>query len=309
METLQLVSDDGTRVFVYHWPLASPRAVVQIAHGAAEHARRYARLAGALNAAGYAVLANDHRGHGQTAAGRLGVFAATDGWNRAVDDLARVTAQAKERYPDAPLVLLGHSMGSLMAQQYLVEHGAKLAALALSGSTVADGFRDLVPLLQQELDANGREAPCELMGQLMSGGFNVGIEHPRTTHDWLSRDEDEVQAYLDDPLCGFELSVGAWHDLLTTNRIPERPEDFAAADRDLPIYVFAGAEDPVSDRTTALETLLARYAEAGFTRVTRRFYPGARHEPFNETNRDEVTRDLLAWLDQALQDQPERKTR
>jgi alpha-beta hydrolase superfamily lysophospholipase len=297
METISVTAKDGTELSVYHWPEAAPRAVVHIAHGAAEHGARYARLAEALNAAGYAVFANDHRGHGRTAkAGGLGVFAEADGWNLAVEDLAMLVARGRDSYPGKPVVLMGHSMGSLMAQQFIAEHGAAIDAVILSGSTVVDGFAELLPALQQELESNGREAPCELMGELMAGGFNIGIDDPQTSHDWLSRDPAEVQLYLDDPFCGFDLSIGAWLDMLSGNRIPVSKSELASIPKQLPLYVIAGDRDPVSNNTEALQLLLQRYAEAGMLRVEHRFYAEGRHEMLNETNRDEVTADLIDWL-------------
>lgn len=289
---------DHAEIFVRCWPADAARAVVLIAHGAAEHAARYARIASRLNAGGYGAYAVDHRGHGRTGAvAALGVFAAEDGWNRAVADLRQLVGIIRERHPGLPVVLMGHSMGSLMAQQYLAEYGDSIDAAVLSGSTLVDGFGELVPLIEEEVVENGREAPCRVMAQMMSGGFSAGIENPRTGHDWLSRDHDEVQAYIDDPLCGFELSAGAWIDMIKYNRIPRTPEEFARIPPDLPIYLFAGEQDPINQNLAALHELLRRYAQAGLHKVSSRFYAGGRHEMLNEINREEVTADLLAWLD------------
>jgi alpha-beta hydrolase superfamily lysophospholipase len=291
---------DGLRISVSAWmPPVQPRAIVLLAHGAAEHAARYARFAGALNQAGYGLHAPDHRGHGRSAV-VPGVFAEADGWNRAVADLQQLAMLLRARHPRLPLVLMGHSMGSLMVQQYLAGYGASIDAAILSGSTLIDGFADLVPLIEAEVAAAGRDAPSQVMAQLMGGGFSAGIENARTGFDWLSRDEAEVQAYIDDPLCGFELSAGAWLDMISNNRIPRTPQDYARIPQQLPIHVFAGDQDPINQQLAALHELLRRYRDAGLQRVSSRFYAGGRHEMLNETNRDEVTADLLAWLGQAL---------
>jgi len=288
---------DGARIVCHEWPCARPRAIVVIAHGAAEHGLRYARIAAALNAAGFAALAIDHRGHGQTGKlARLGQFAAEDGWNRAVADLHHAVGIARSTHAGLPCILFGHSMGSLMAQQYLVDHGAGLDACVLSGSTLADSHAELVPLLADEIARLGREAPSELMSSLMGGAFNAGIENPRTPFDWLSRDAAEVQAYVDDPLCGFPLSCGAWHDLMASGRMPTSAEDFRRVPPGLPLLLLAGDRDPLNQQLATLHELAARLRAAGVRRVDERYYEGGRHEMLNETNREAVTADLLAWI-------------
>jgi alpha-beta hydrolase superfamily lysophospholipase len=299
ISSIDSAAPDRVRIALHVWPVPHPRAVVLIAHGAAEHAARYARFAAALNAAGYGVYAVDHRGHGLTAASTgLGIFAADDGWNRAVADLRQAVDRMRNDHPGIPLVLFGHSMGSLMVQQYVAEYGDSIDAAVLCGSMLIDGLRDLLPLIAAEVAQAGREAPCNVMTEMMAGGgFTAGLEDVSTPFDWLSRDRAEVQAYIDDPLCGFPLSTGAWQDLLGSNRIPAVTADYARIPRDLPVHVIAGEKDPVNQGLTVLKELLRRYEDAGMRRVSARFYPGARHEILNEINREEVTAELIAWLD------------
>ncbi|MBR9909234.1 MAG: alpha/beta hydrolase [Gammaproteobacteria bacterium] len=293
-------AQDGLTITVYQWLAENPRAAIIIAHGAAEHAARYARVAAALVAAGYSVYAIDHRGHGATGrAGQLGVFADTDGWNRAVDDLLQLSHLVRERCPGVPMVLFGHSMGSLMTQQYVGLYGDTIDAAVLSGSTLANAFAELIPALQAEVDALGRNSPSKIMAEMMGQGFNDGFEDARTGYEWLSRDHDEVQAYIDDPLCGFELSSGAWLDMFKFNRIPREAEEFAKIPRDLPIYLFAGDADPINQNLATLHALIDHYTAAGL-HVEAKFYQQGRHEMLNEINREEVTQDLLNWLDKTL---------
>ena len=305
--TFTLTTPDGVDLFTYCWlPAGQPKAVVQIAHGLAEHAARYARLAEALNSAGYAVYANDHRGHGRTAksAGELGWFAKRDGWRKCVDDLWQLHRHVAAAYPGLPIVLLGHSMGATLAEQFMGEpdRGNALAGVVLSG---ANGKPTLLAKIggavtraeRARLGARGRS---KLVQSLTFDAFNKKFAPARTAFDWLSRDPAEVDKYVADPLCGFSATVQLWRDLLEgwaavsraahRNRVPKR----------LPVYLIAGGRDPVSGNTRQLGPWMADYRAAGLVSLTHKFYPEARHEVFNEANRDEVTRDLIGWLDEVV---------
>ncbi len=299
-------SQDGLDIFVYAWlPRdAAPRAVVQIAHGMAEHAGRYGRLAAALNEAGFTVYANDHRGHGRSVRqpADLGHLADRDGWTLALADLDRLNTLIRQRHPGLPVVLLGHSMGSFMAQRYMIEHGDRIAAVVLSASNGPIGpLRPIgVQVARLERLRLGRRGRSGLIHSMSFGSFNKGFRPVRTECDWLSRDAAEVDKYVADPLCGFVCSVQTWFDFLNGLGENEKADNLARIPKDLPVYVLAGSDDPVSARTAGLQRLMAAYETAGLRRVEHRFYPGGRHEIFNETNRDEVTADLVAWLDGVL---------
>jgi len=302
--TFTLASADGLALYVYRWlPEATPKAVVQFAHGLVEHAGRYARLAKALTRSGYAVYAGDHRGHGRTAPAPddLGFFAERDGWHKCVDDLWRLNRRIAADHPGLPIVLIGHSMGSLMAQHLVSEHGEALSGVVLAGSSgkpagLSVAMRFIVWAERLRLGARGRSA---LVHSLIFGTFNRQFEPVRTAADWLSRDSAEVDKHLTDPLCRFRPALQFWIDLLDGLDETTKPARQACIPKQLPIYVIAGTRDPVGVNTKGVEQLLRAYYAAGLLRVTYRFYPEARHELFNETNRDEVTRELLAWLDEA----------
>jgi alpha-beta hydrolase superfamily lysophospholipase len=300
-------ASDGQEIFVYEWqPDAGvePRAVVHVAHGMSEHAGRYARFAEALTSAGFVVYANDHRGHGKTARTPedLGWFAPAGGFRRVELDLEELVGREKDAHPGLPLVLFGHSMGSYLTQLLLIERGDMLAGAVLSGTggkpnALASAGRLVARAERMRLGERGKSA---LLKNLSFGAFNKAFAPARTAFDWLTRDPAEVDKYVADPLCGFDCTTSLWVDLLDGLGEIARPERQARIPKGLPIHVVAGAEDPVGERTKSIEQLLGAYERAGLGRVTHRFYPGARHEILNETNRDEVTRDLLAWLDGAL---------
>jgi alpha-beta hydrolase superfamily lysophospholipase len=290
---------DGKRLFVRRFlPEGAPTQVLHLSHGMAEHSARYARLAEALTGAGYAVYVNDHRGHGQTAAtpAELGVF--EGGLARVLDDLGELLAFEQQAHPGLPVVLMGHSMGSFFAQALMQTHGGRLAAVVLSGTSgkpnaLASAGRYVARLERLRLGATGHSG---LLRGLSFDAFNKPFEPKPTKFEWLSRDRAEVDAYAADPLCGFEVSVELWVELLDLLRDIALPERQARVPKQLPVYVFSGSEDMASDRTKSVSQLLGALKAAGVTSVSHRFYAGARHETLNETNRAEVTSDLLGWL-------------
>jgi alpha-beta hydrolase superfamily lysophospholipase len=310
--TFTLTTPDGVDLFVYRWlPNGGPRndrpkAVVQIAHGLAEHAARYARLAAALNAAGYAVYANDHRGHGRTvkSAADLGFFAERDGWRKCVDDLWQLNRHVAAAHPGLPIVLLGHSMGSTLAEQFMgdPDHGDALAGVVLSG---ANGKPTLLAkigsaITRAERLRLGARGKSKLVQSLTFDAFNKKFAPARTAFDWLSRDPAEVDKYVADPLCGFPATVQLWLDLLQGWAAVSRVAHRNRVPKALPLYLISGGRDPVSANTRQLGPWMAEYRAAGGVNVTYKFYPDARHELFNEINRDEVTTDLIGWLDQVV---------
>jgi alpha-beta hydrolase superfamily lysophospholipase len=279
-------------------PGTAPKASVLIAHGMAEHAARYGRFAGELAAGGYAVFAPDHRGHGRTAGGddKLG-WAGGDGWNAMLRDLDALAALVRERHPQAPLVLFGHSMGSVLAQRFAQLHGDRLAGLILSGTfgaapNIGAGIAAATVLRL----LRGDRAPSPLQ-RTMFAGFNKGFAPQRTGFEWLSRDDAEVRKYADDPRCGFTFSNRLLVDMLRGYAETWKPANEQRIPAALPVLFFSGARDPVGANTRGVTALAQRYRALGLRDVQVTFYPDARHEMLNETNRDEVVRDVLGWLD------------
>ncbi|MFT4102950.1 MAG: alpha/beta hydrolase [Burkholderiaceae bacterium] len=270
---------DGTEIFTYAWAdvAGQPIGVVQIAHGLAEHGERYARFAKALNAAGFLAYAVDHRGHGRSAQGRLGDFGAA-GFDGLIADVAQFGSALRARHDGLPLFLFGHSMGSFAAQAAVLDHASTWSGVVLSGSTALDALAEGMA-----------EAPAGLEA------FNAGFEH-RTGYEWLSRDEAEVDAYVADPWCGWEIPDGLIPSLLAPAPRLADPALLAGIRRDLPVLIASGDADPLAAGGPLVQLLGQRYREAGIADVTVMLYPAARHEILNETNRDAITADIVAWL-------------
>jgi alpha-beta hydrolase superfamily lysophospholipase len=270
----------------------------------AEHGARYGRLARCLNAEGFAVYANDHRGHGKSILKEQtpGHMADEDGWNKAVDDLDLLNAEITKRHPDTPIILLGHSMGSFLTQSYLSKYGRNIAAAALSASNGPPGALGQIAqfIIRLEKLRLGKEGHSALMAAMTFKAFNKAFKPNRTEFDWLSRDAAEVDKYVADPLCGFECSVATWQGMLDALTIIASDQTLNKMDKAKPIYVVSGTEDPVGENSKGVKRLLRAYEKHGFKHITNKFYPNARHELFNETNRDEVTNDLITWIKATL---------
>ncbi|MEQ8436698.1 MAG: alpha/beta hydrolase [Ilumatobacter fluminis] len=274
---------DGTQIATTEWTdvEGDPRGVVQIAHGLAEHGARYDRFARALNAAGFQAFATDHRGHGRTGQHDLGRFGAP-GFDGLAADVAQYGAQLTDAHPGLPVFLFGHSMGSFASQMVMIDSSEQYAGVVLSGSTAMDA-----------LAAAMANAPADAPAGLEA--FNAGFER-RTGYEWLSRDEAEVDAYVADPWCGFDVPDETMPLLFGPAERLSLPSELGKIRGDLPVLIASGSDDPLAGGGQLVELLGQRYRDAGIADVTVTVYPGARHEILNETNRDEVTADVVGWL-------------
>ena len=292
----QFGAADGTTIHYRRWlPAGSPKAVIQVVHGAAEHASRYDRFARAAVAGGYAVYATDHRGHGRTRlrSGRTG-DAGPDAWNRMVDDEVAFSQRLRATHAGAKLVLLGHSLGSFMAQDYIERRTDLLDALVLSGTSYGPPPpQGLIDLLNEAVRKEPLGDSAVWAGIFKD--FNKPFGGP-TGFEWLSRDPAEVEKYVKDPLCGFAFTNELTRDIFVGFVRMRDPALEARIPKALPVLVIQGELDPVGENLVGTRRLVDRYQALGLARIETRFYPGARHELLNETNRDAVTSDVLAWL-------------
>jgi len=299
MNRISLTTAGQERFDAWLFPVSNPKATVHILHGMAEHCLRYQPFAVFLQQAGYQVVTHNHRGHG----GRLpaGHFAdpQQNGWQRLMDDIQQVQQAV---CATEPLFLLGHSMGSFIAQGYAIRHGERLSGLILSGSD-----RQPAPMIYAGLavahllrQVQGPRHLSALMNQLSFGAFNRHFRPDRTAFDWLSRDRHQVDNYIADPLCGHLCSLQLWIDLLGGLREIGQPQNIAAIPAGLPVYLFGGDQDPVGRIGKGLPALAQHFLRTGHTDVTVKLYTGGRHEMLNESNAGEVFHDTLNWLNSRL---------
>lgn len=285
-------------------PDSKPRAVVQIAHGIAEHIDRYRPFMEFLADNGFVVAGNDHLGHGKSirVPEEQGFFAEKDGWWRVVDDMDKLHDIMSNEYPELPYVLFGHSMGSFLTRTYLIKHPDKYDGVILSGT----GHQSPALVLGGNAAAsvmanlNGAMGDGAKLDSLAFGTYLNKIENPRTKFDWLSRDTEQVDKYIADPLCGFVGKIGLYRDMMQGIKFITDKKNIAQMNKEKPVYFMSGDGDPVGDYGKGVERAYKAFCDAGLHDVFMRLYPGGRHEMLNETNKEQVYQDILSWLNEKI---------
>jgi len=301
LESFQIILEDGVAIQAYCWlPEGKPVAVLQIAHGMQEHAQRYAHFAKWLNDRGIAVYADDHIGHGHSAKSEteLSHFPRKDDWQRQVDLLHQLTLKIKAMSPGLPIFILGHSMGSVLVQTYMIRYGKEVDGFILSGVirqplVMANLGIILVRLLSMIF---GPEDRSKLIVSLGYGSYYKKFKPNRTKCDWLSRDDKIVDEYLASPLCGKRLTNMFYYNFFHGFKFIARPKNLAQIPSGKPVLIISGQDDPAGFFGKApkrIQQLLSKYAKAN---VDLRLYPEGRHEILNEINREEVYSDILEWM-------------
>lgn len=311
-EHLYLDSADAgqvTHVVVYR-PDAAPRAVLQMVHGMIEHIGRYDAFARWLCARGFAVVGHDHPGHGLSAydaereclreGALFGHYADRCGTDVVLRNMWSVSQLALREWPDAPLFIMGHSMGSFFTRRFITLHSDAIAGAVIMGTGWHTAFETTPGLWLSRLIAacKGGRRTSRLLTMLTNGGYDKAFA-AEGHNAWLSVNPDNVRAHNEDPLCQFEFTARAFADFFRCMNDLARRRDFAAIRRNLPVLVTSGGDDPVGG-TKAVTKVSDEYMRLGLTDVSRRLYPGLRHEILGETCREEVFADIERWLTQHI---------
>ena len=302
VENFKIVDKGDLEIFVYKWlpdENVEVKGIVQISHGMAETAARYEDFARVLTTKGFIVYANDHRGHGKTAGqvskiGDLG----ENGFNLMVENMHQLNDRIKEENKKLTIFLFGHSMGSFLAQRYICLYGSQLKGAIISGSCGKQGITiDIARLIAKgEIKKIGRTGKSNKLVKLSFGSYNNSFKPNRTAFDWLSSDNKQVDKYIDDPFCGTVFTAGFFYDFLGGLKSIADNKEIKKVPRNLPIYIFSGAKDPVGKNGKGVLKLVKTYKEHGMVNLTYKLYKDGRHEMLNEINKEEVIEDVVKWL-------------
>ena len=299
--TFKIDGLEGHKIFVVEWMPDDKqlKGIIQINHGMAEHCLRYKDLAKYLTKNGYGVYAHDHRGHGQSLENDddLGFFNNKEGWNNVVDEVYKVTKYIKEQHADTDIYVLGHSMGSFITRGYIQKYGQHVKGAIISGTGASKGAVGVVGITIARIIclAKGNRHKSKFLTNLSFGNFNKKFVPNRTEYDWLSRDEAQVNKYINDEKCGFMCTSRFYVDLLKGLSDISKENNIKRTPKDLPILFISGGNDPVGDMGKGVKKVTDTYKTLGYN-VKFILYEGARHEIINETNNDIVYKDILEFI-------------
>lgn len=292
----KLMGQDELQLNVNDYLVENPRGIVLCVHGMCEHSLRYENFALFLNANRYSVYTYDHRGHGKSILkneekGYLG----KDGFNKMVYDLNVLVSYIKEKHPQKKIYLFGHSMGSAITARYLQLYDS-VDGCILSGSNYETKFLKFARFLGKvSCSVNGEKTSGKLFGKLLFGRFNQNFTPNRTSFDWLSRDEKEVDKYVSDELCGFTCSNRFYYDFFNGISDLSKRENIEKINPKLPIFIISGDSDPVGNNGEGVKALY-QILRSQMSDVELKLYKNARHELLNEINKEEVYQDIAEWL-------------
>ena len=299
IKSLSYVSPfDAEKLKAYVYEVKKPKALVVVLHGMADHQARYKALALRLNDGGYSVLTIDQRGHGESLYnGSLkGHFSDKDGWQRNLEDV-RAIVQMVNAEEKLPIILFGHSMGSVVARSYLKQYGSDLQALYLSGSPDLSPIASIGSIIAKSVRViRGKKHPSPLLTKLSFGAFNKDIPDPKTPFDWVSADEDNIAAYNADPLCGFDCTTDFFVEMLKGfDEVYTTPADqWTITNPNLPIRFESGRQDPCH-KPKGIEWAAEHLNTLGYKNITTNYIEGCRHEIYNDITREELMDSLVYW--------------
>ena len=305
MKNFSFVDRYGKEIKYYKWSeVENPKGIVQIVHGMTEYALRYDYFAKKLCENGYIVYAHDQRGHGETSPKdeEKGYIADDEGFDILVENVKELTDVAKKENSNLPIILFGHSMGSFVSQRYIELYGNGIDGVILSGTNgKPDRITKLGILISKiEIMLKGRKAKSKLMDKLSFGDFNSNFKPTRTDYDWLCSVNEEVDKYIESPVCGFICSTSFYYDLIRGLWKINKKENLQQVPKDLSIFIFAGDKDPVGKFGKGIIRLYESYKGLGITDLKYKLYKNGRHEMLNEKNKDEVIEDLLEWINDKI---------
>jgi len=303
--TGRLQSQTGSNLAYHHQPASTEAiGILIICHGLAEHSRRYKPFAEAMAAAGFHVYAHDHRGHGETVAdgAPLGRFAWRDGTSAVVRDAKAMRDLAATAHPGLPVVLFGHSMGGLIALNTVEDFPGSFDALAIWNSNLNPGLagRAAQLVLKTERALKGSDVPSTLLPKLTFAAWNKAVGEGRTDFDWLSRDHAAVDAYVADPLCGFDASVSMWLDIFELTFRATANDRLLKLPQSLPVHLVGGGCDPATNNAQAIKWLSRQMQSLGMTNVTCNIDRDMRHETLNEIGAANAIAEFAGWATGAL---------
>lgn len=298
-------ADGKTAIHAVEWlPEESPRAVLQIAHGVSEYVLRYEDFARYLTERGFAVVGNDHLGHGSSvAAGAPRLYFGPKGsWNRVVEDMEHLRKLTHRKFPNLPYFLLGHSMGSFLARTYLIRYPGTVDGAVIMGTGYLSSAATAASLavINGECLRNGESKPSAMATRASFGIYNRRFAPNRTPMDWLSLNPDNVDAYLKDPLCQGNASAGLFREMLSGIRFDCNSSNLRKMNRRTPILFISGAMDMVGDCSKGVERAAEAFRKAGMRDVTVKLYPELRHEILKEACHEQVYDDIDRWLENKL---------
>lgn len=285
-------------------PDTEPKAVVQIVHGIAEHMDRYDDFMLFLANNGFVAVGEDHLGHGKSIEREedKGFFAESNGWTYAVQDVEILHLAMKKNYPDLPIIVFGHSMGSFLARTHLIKFPGGFDAAIISGTGNQGKPLVLGGLAVGNVISKfkGPHYYSNFINNMAFGSYNKIYDNAKTTHDWLTRDDAIVQKYLDDPLCGFIPSCSLFRDMMTGINMITNVKNIGEMNKDTPVYFMSGAMDPVGECGKGVKLAYDNFLKVGMKDVSIKLYEGGRHEMLNEINKKEVYADILEWINSKI---------
>lgn len=299
-------TEDEIKVYAKEWmPVnKNPKAILQISHGIEEHIQRYDDFACFMAENGFLVVGNDHLGHGKTSNSPedCGFFAEKDGWNKVVKDMHTLYSIEYKKHPDLPYFILGHSMGSFLARTYIINYINELNGVILSGTGQKPRLVVKIGHYLADLEAKkiGIKAKAIRAEKLAFQSYNKKFKPQRTDYDWLTRREDIVDNYIEDPYCGFIPSTTMFKDLFDGLLYITDKKNLAKMQKDLPVLFISGDRDPVGKSGKEVKKAYSSFLKSGLADVSIKLYSNGRHEILNEINKSEVYNDILDWLNKNL---------